>query len=140
MKRLLVLLLGLAFSPLLYAGELDLTIPDSPAKTGKNPGDDTACKGCGVITNIRQLARAVDQIPASPEPYLITFGEATREPGGEVNLSGARIETRDDFPGGPWQTTVRYDDGSYAAFQQDAQPTLHEGDQVQVISGKPVLR
>jgi len=138
MKRLLVLLLSLALAPMLYAGELDLTIPD-PAENTQS--DNTPCKGCGVVTNIRQLAPETEDVPSAPDsPYLITFGEATREPKGDVDTSGVRINTWEEWPKGVWQTTVRYDDGSYAVFDQETQPTLRQGDRVQVISGKPVLR
>lgn len=35
-----------------------------------------------------------------------------------------------------WLVTVRYDDGSYAAFEQDDQPVVQRGERVQVISGR----
>jgi len=141
MKQLLAILLGLAFAPLLSAGELDLTIPESPAKTDRPAGDNASCKSCGVVTNVRQLAPKREEVPASPDsPYLITLGEASREPGGEVDMSGARINTWEEWPKGVWQVTVRYDNGAYAVFDQDTQPSLQQGDRVEVISGKPVLR
>ena len=36
--------------------------------------------------------------------------------------------------------TVRYDDGSYAFFEQADEPVLRKGDRVQVIDGRVELR
>jgi hypothetical protein len=142
MKRLLVLLLGLSFAPLLSAEELDLSIPDSPAEIKKVMGDDAPCKGCGVVTNVRQLAPAPNQTsPPQDSAYAVTFAEATRAgPGGDFDLTGARINTLGESPGGAWQITVRYDDGSYAAHESETQPSFQKGDRVQLVSGKLVLR
>jgi len=146
MRRLLVLLLGLSltglfFAPPLFAGELDLTVPSAPAATKKAVGNAAPCKGCGVVTNVRQLAPAADQAPPPPDsPYLITFAEASREPEGGVDASGTRINTWEEWPKGVWQTTVRYDDGSYATHQSEKQPPFQKGDHVQLISGKLVPR
>lgn len=141
MRRLLVLLLGLAFAPLISAEEMDLTIPDSPVEMEKTLDDDAPCKGCGIVTNVRQLAPAADKTPSPPDsPYVITFAEISREPDGELDASGTRLNTWGEFPGGPWQTTVRYDDGSYAAHQSETQPPFQKGDRVQLVSGKLVPR
>ena len=35
-----------------------------------------------------------------------------------------------------WLVTVRYDDGSYAAFEQDDQPVVQRGERIQVVSGR----
>jgi hypothetical protein len=139
MKQLLVLLLGLSFAPLLPAAELDLSIPNSPVESKKIMGEDAPCKGCGVVTNVRQLAPAANQTPPPPDsPYLITFAEANREPEGGVDTAGTSIKTWDEWPEGVWQTTVRLDDGSYTAHESKTRPSFQEGDRVQVISGKLV--
>jgi hypothetical protein len=142
MKRLLVLLLGLSFAPLLSAEGLDLSIPDSPAEIKKVMGDDAPCKGCGVVTNVRQLTPVANQTPPPQDSaYAVTFAEATRAgPGDDFDLTGARVNAVGKSPGGAWQTTVRYDDGSYAAHESEMQPSFQEGDRVQVISGKLVPR
>jgi hypothetical protein len=141
MKQLLVLLLGFSFAPLLSAEGLDLSIPDSPMEIKKVMGDDAPCKGCGVVTNVRQLAPvAVQTPPAQDSAYTVTFAEVTREQGGGIDMSGASVNTVGESPGGAWQTTVRYDDGSYAAHESETQPSFQKGDRVQLVSGKLVLR
>lgn len=141
MERLLVLLLGLVFASFLRAGGMDLTVPDSPTEAEKPPSDNAPCKGCGVVANVRQLAPAADKTPSAPDsPYLITLGEAKRQPEGNLDMSGARINTWEEWPKGGWQITVRYNDGSYAFFNEETQPSLEKGDRVQVISGKVVPR
>ena len=140
MKQLLMLLVGLFSASLLSAGELDLSIPE-PAKIDKSLNDEAPCKGCGVVTNVRQLATESDQTPKRPDsPYLITFAEASRETGGGMDMTGSSIKTWEEWPEGVWQTTVRLDDGSYSAYESEARPSLQEGDRVQVISGKLVPR
>ena len=139
MKQVLISILGLFFAPLLSAGGLDLSIPETPVDKSLN--SDAACKGCGVVTNVRQLAPDTDQTPAPPDsPYLITFAEATREREGEVNMTGSSINTWEEWPNGVWQTTVRLDDGSYSAHQSESRPSFQQGDRVQVISGKLLPR
>lgn len=142
MRQLLVLLLGLAFAPLIFSADgMDLTIPDSPVEMEKTLGDDTPCKGCGVVTNIRQLApAAVQDSPPQDSTYTVTFAEATRDPGGEVDVTGFRVNEAGESAGGAWQTTVRYDDGSYAAHQSETQPPFQKGDRVQLVSGQLVPR
>ncbi len=139
MKQLLVSLLSLSFASLLSAEGLDLSIPDSLGESKKIMGEYAPCKGCGVVTNVRQLAPAANKTPPPPDsPYLITFAEANREPEGEVGTAGTSIKTWDKWPEGVWQTTVRLDDGSYTAHQSETRPSFQEGDRVQVISGKLV--
>ena len=142
MGRLLVLLLGLSFAPLLSAEGMDLTIPDSPAEMEKTLDDDAPCNGCGVVTNDRQLAPAAVQAPPPQDSaYTVTFVEATRAgPGDDFDVTGFRVNEVGESSGGPWQTTVRYDDGSYAAHESETQPSFQKGDRVQLVSGKLVPR
>ena len=39
-----------------------------------------------------------------------------------------------------YKMTVRYDDGTYAFFEQDDQPNVRKGDKVEVIDGRVELR
>ncbi len=136
MKRLLVLLIGLSFSSIISAEGLDLSIPESQTEIKKITGD-VPCKGCGVVTNVRQLAPAANRTPPSPDSaYLITFAEASREPVDGVDMNGPHINTWDEWPEGVWQTTVRLDDGSYTAHESKTRPPFQEGDRIQLISGK----
>lgn len=141
MGRLLVLLLGLSFAPMLSAEGTDLIIPSSPAEMEKVLGDDAPCKGCGVVTDVRQQASAIGQEPPQDPTYTLTIVEATRSgPGGEVEVTGAQVNGLGESSGGAWLITVRYDDGSYAVHENRTQPSFQKGDRVQVVSGRVVPR
>lgn len=121
-----------------------LTLPQSADDMRKYMAPtDARCPGCGVVTNVRQVA--------------------PRAAAGQGNLGGADVRTGDAGPGDdikpvtiagtgdqskqarrqaaksaprPWQVTVRYDDGSYGAFEQDDPPRVSKGQRVQVVSGR----
>ena len=140
MKRLLVLLLGISFAPPLFAKELDLSVPHVPAETKKVAHDKGPCKGCGVVTNVRQLSPEEDRSSTRPDSgYIGDFSDAPRDPDGAIDTTGAKTINK-RWAGGSWQTTVRYDDGSYAAKLSSTQPPFHKGDRVQLVSGKLVPR
>jgi len=140
--RWLVLLLGLSFAPLLFAGELDLTVPSAPVKAKPQQIGNAPCKGCGVVTSIRQLPPAPPKDLPPPPTYLITFAEAKRQSAGNnVDVGGFHVNTvKDPYTDGNWQITVRYDNGAYAVFEQRDQLSLQKGDHVQVVAGKVVPR
>ena len=141
MKRLLTFLLCLSSAPVLSAGVTDLIIPDSPAEMEKVLGDDAPCKGCGVVTDVRQQASAIGQDPAQDPTYTLTIVEVTRSgPGGDVEVTGAQVNGLGESSGGAWLITVRYDDGSYAVHENRTRPSLQQGDRVQVVSGQLVPR
>lgn len=104
---------------------------------------DARCPGCGVVSNIRQV-EPEDLGGRSPDAGVeIRTGESG--PGDEiqtVTLAGTGSASRAARqqaakpPAKPWRVTVRYDDGSYASFDQDDRPHLSRGQRVQVVSGR----
>ena len=104
---------------------------------------DARCPGCGVVSNIRQV-EPEDLGGRSPDAGVeIRTGESG--PGDEiqtVTLAGTDSASRSARqqaatpPAKPWRVTVRYDDGSYASFDQDDRPRVSRGQRVQVVSGR----
>lgn len=144
MRQACWLCLGLVVAPLLFAEESSLLIPRSPEEMRKfMGGSDSRCPGCGVVSNVRQLdtkdragnaghgasqARSGDSGPGDDVETLTIAGTGTQSR--KARREGVKPATR------PWLVTVRYDDGSYAAFEQDTAPALRKGDRVQVVSGR----
>jgi hypothetical protein len=133
MERLLVLLLGLSFTPLLSAEEMDLAIPSSPKEMEKVLGDEDPCENCGVVTGIRQTKPKPDKESSPEEPYTVTIVEITRN--GVVSESPETDEESVE----PWQITIRYDNETIV-HEQNMRPSVEVGDRVQVISGWVVLK
>ena len=89
---------------------------------------DARCPGCGVVSNIRQV-EPEDLGGRSPDAGVeIRTGESG--PGDEIqtvtlvgtgSASRAARQQADKPPAKPWRVTVRYDDGSYASFDQGRQ-------------------
>lgn len=143
MRHLCFLFLGIA-PQLLLAAEQPLKLPLAPGELNQYmDGGDARCPGCGVVTNVRQVASQVQTGVPRDEVNPPRIGDAG--PGEEVEtvtILGSGSQSRKARkqaakpPEQPWQVTVRYDDGSYAAFGQDDQPTVSVGDRIQVISGR----
>ncbi len=93
------------------------------------------CTTCGIVTNVRS-----EQVDIGKKTPLTT-------PGGTV-LKGAPImgtgtdvqDARKSSKQARWKVTVRYDNGQYAAFDQDGEPAVRKGDKIQVIDGRVELR
>ncbi len=133
MERLLVLLIGLSFTHLLSAEEMDLVIPSSPKEMEKVLSDEDPCDSCGVVTGLRQTKPKPDTDSSSEEPYTVTIVEITRD--GLVSESPDTNEQSVE----PWQITIRYDNETIV-HEQNTRPSVEVGDRVQVISGRVVLR
>jgi hypothetical protein len=135
-KRLLVLLLGLSFAPLVPAAETELVLPSSATEMEAVLGDEDPCEGCGVVTDVRQQAITTGEKPDMTENHVdnVSTIEITRDADGDIEGSGT------DVQGGTWLITVRYDDGSYGNHVQSSQPSLQRGDRVQLVSDELVLR
>lgn len=145
MSRLYLLLLSLSLAPLLSAAEKPLSIPQSPEEVRKymNDSGDARCPGCGVVTNVRQMAARGGLGYSDEEAQQLRKGDPG--PGEDIattTIIGTGSQSRDARKqatkpaAGPWLVTVRYDDGSYAAFEQSSRPTVGKGDRVQVVSGR----
>lgn len=133
MRRLLVLLLGLSFAPLLPAEEADLIIPSSTEEMEKVLGDEDPCKGCGVVTDVRQTKPKSSLNPSLEQADTLTVVEVT--PTGIVSEPLETYEASVE----PWQITIRYDD-EFIVHEQNIKPSVEVGDRVQVISGQIVPR
>jgi hypothetical protein len=145
MSRLCLLLLSLSLAPLLSAAEKPLTIPQSPEEMRKYMNDpgDARCPGCGVVANVRQMASRGGLGNADEEAQQLRTGDpGPGEDIGTTTIIGTGSQSRDARKQaakpatGPWLVTVRYDDGSYAAFEQSRRPSVRKGDRVQVVSGR----
>lgn len=146
MKRYLPLLACL-ISPLLFAAEQTLDIPRSPTEMKKYlDGNNTRCPGCAVVTDIRSLKPQSDtrQLPQASGGNLGGSGPVDETPTFTVAGTGGQAKKQreaDMKPASPnWRITVRYDDGSYASFDQEEKPRMRKGDRVRVASGKVELR
>lgn len=139
-KTLLLLLLA---STGAFAAETQLKLPrDANEIRDYMTPTDSRCPGCGIVSNVRQV-----QQKGAPRNQQATEPATGGNPdlGGEsgtATIAGtgaaskaARKEARK--PAAPaWLVTVRYDDGSYAAFEQDDRPSVRKGDRIQVNAGK----
>jgi hypothetical protein len=133
MRRLLVLLLGLSFAPLLPAEETDLIIPSTTEEMETVLGDEDPCKDCGVVTDVRQTKPKSSLNPSQEQADSLTVVEVT--PTGVVSEPLEVYEASVE----PWQITIRYDD-EFIVHEQNIKPSVEVGDRVQVISGQIVPR
>lgn len=138
------LLLSACFAQPLFAFGEPLKIPQTPAQMREYMTDnDARCPGCGVVTNVRRATAASpekDSSGSAARPYAGDPG-----PGSGVQpipLAGSGASSRAERrkaaqpAGGMWIVTVRYDDGSYAAFEQEDTPDVRAGERIKVVSGR----
>jgi hypothetical protein len=144
MRFWLLMLCGVLVSPLLFAQESALIIPRSPEEMRKfMDGSDARCPGCGVVTNVRQT-KAKGQGGSAQDDLSVDF---SGDLGPDEHIQPLTVFSTNPgsndagrAPARNWLVTVRYDDGSYAAFEQDTQPSVRKGDRVQVVAGQVRLR
>lgn len=126
------------------APQTTLKLPQSAddVRQYMSPGN-ARCPGCGVVTNVRQVEAKISGGPRPDAGAEMRTGESG--PGEEiqtVTLAGTGAASRAArqqaaaAPAQPWRVTVRYDDGSYASFDQDDRPRVSRGQRIQVVSGK----
>ena len=144
MNRSVFFILALALAPMLHAEDKPLSIPQTPEEMRKymNAGD-ARCPGCGMVTNIRQTAGRGALGNADEEAQQLRKGDpGPGEDVGTVTIIGSGAQSRDARKqaatpaASTWLVTIRYDDGSYAAFAQEGKPAVRKGDRVQVVSGR----
>ena len=100
------------------------------------PVDTGPCPRCGVLTNVHTENRA-PQKNRSQESTLpgANAGNVQTTPiigSGTVVKDSRKANSQTTF----YKMTVRFDDGTYAFFEQDEQPSLNKGDKVQIIDGR----
>ncbi|MBK7422088.1 MAG: hypothetical protein IPJ48_02735 [Propionivibrio sp.] len=94
------------------------------------------CDKCGVVTHISSKQRELRQRQNTPAPGspamattpIIGSGDVVKEAREPLTSSTSYV------------VTVRYDNGAYAFFEQDDEPTVRRNDRVQVIESRVVLR
>ena len=94
------------------------------------------CDKCGVVTDISSKQRELRHrqntpLPGSPvmaTTPVIGSGDVVKEAREPLTSSTSYV------------VTVRYDNGAYAFFEQDDQPTVRRNGSVQVSEGRVVLR
>jgi hypothetical protein len=147
MNRSWVLLLSLSVSPLLLAQESTLVIPRSSQEMRKYlDGGNAKCPGCGVVSNIRRAGatgqsssrRTLPPMPAAPDVFQ--SGPESEVQTVVIFSSGNNPDEWSKEPANKWLVTVRYDDGTFAVFDEDKQPKLSAGDRVQVVAGQVIRR
>ncbi len=152
-RSLWYVLAGLCFAAgggeLALAGEGEetrLILPQSSEDMRKYMSPANArCPGCGVVTNLRQVNPEEDDVVVRSEASMeLRTGDAgvgediQAVPIFRSGASSAREERQEAarLPTRPWRITVRYDDGSFATFDQDEPPGVSRGQRVHVVSGR----
>ena len=98
------------------------------------------CKKCGMVTNVRSESRELQQRNVSAPPASSGIGgtlATTPIIGSGTAVKDARKE---GIPATYYKITVRYDDGTYAFFEQDDKPLVRKKDRIEIIEGRVELR
>ena len=102
------------------------------------PTNNGSCKQCGVVTDVRSAKRQPSPNRApGPVPAPGVGDSVAPTP---IIGSGARNARQANQPVTTYQLTVRQDDGRFAFFEQDEQPTVAKGDRIEIIDGRVVAR
>ena len=140
-KTTQTILASLAFALLIPAianAEGELVLPsghDDFNKLMETPRNGP-CEKCGVVTDVHSERRAVksrDTMAPVPSSGISSGIKTTPIVGSGTTVKDARSA---HLPDTFYKMTVRYDDGTYAFFEQDAEPTVRKGDKVEVIDGR----
>jgi len=136
-KPMACLTLALAI-PAVSLAQSKLILPQSQEDIRQlTKKEDTGpCVRCGVVTNVRSESRARAQSREPTPPVsgdLGSTGATTPIFGSGSTVKDARNATK---PTTYYKLTVRYDDGSYAVFEQDDEPEIQKGDKVEAIDGR----
>ena len=143
MTRLWKTLAGLACAlPLLAAAQSQLVLPrnqDDIRRLTEQAAPAGPCVKCGVVTDLRSATRerSANRAPDALPPNDIGGNLTTTPIIGKKAVKAARNA---NSPVTFYKLTVRYDDGTYAFFEQDDEPDFAKGDRVDVIDGRVVRR
>jgi hypothetical protein len=100
-----------------------------------NPAESGPCTTCGIVTDVRSKQREVQKRtiqPVAGGPELI--GTPVIGKGDAVKRSKSlSVESS-------YIVTVRYENGQYAAFEQDDKPAVKKGDPIRVVEGRVNFR
>lgn len=140
-QKTLVCLLWLLAVPLFAHAELKLPQSQDDFRELVSPADSGPCTTqCGVVTDVRSASRQPGSSPSSTATPVAGIGNnvaTTPIVGSGSSVKDARKAKR---PVTYYKMTVRYDNGSYAFFEQDDEPTVRKGDPVEVVDGRVVPR
>lgn len=144
MRFLVVTLLAWLVSS--AAAQSKLVLPQSADDVRKYmAAPDARCPGCGVVNNVRRLPAPGAGGAPSQEAEAMTQTTGDPGPGRDIQTvtilgtgseSRAARAKRAQPATGLWRITVRYDDGSYATFDQEDRPAMRKGDRIQVVAGR----
>jgi hypothetical protein len=128
--------------PAMACAQGKLILPSSQDDISKlmERADTGPCEKCGVITDIHSERRQVrnrDTMQPVPASGISSGITTTPIVGSGTAVKDARNANKPDTF---YKMTVRYDDGTYAFFEQDDQPAVRKGDKVEVIDGRVELR
>ena len=131
-------LAGLAFAlPLLASAQSQLILPQGQDDIRRlsDAVSSGPCVKCGVVTDLRSETRERDtkRAPQTLPPSDIGGNLTTTPIIGKKAVKAARSANQ---PVTFYKLTVRYDDGTYAFFEQDDEPNVAKGDRVDVIDGR----
>lgn len=103
--------------------------------------DEGPCTTCGVVVSVRSGTPGAATGPARPN--VAKNPTVLGGPGGPLvavpilGAGGASKEYRKpQAPTSVYIVTVRYDNGAYAAIEQEAEPQVRKGDRVRVNQGR----
>lgn len=136
-KTLVCLLLALGL-PTLAQAQSKLILPQSQKDIRQLTQKENSgpCEKCGIVTNVRSETRQRQSREAAAPPTSSGIGgniATTPIIGSGTAVKDARNATK---PMTFYKMTVRFDDGTYAFFEQDDEPAVHKGDRVEVIDGR----
>jgi hypothetical protein len=137
-QTLAVLLFALAL-PLCAQAQGKLILPQNQDDIRQltQKADGTPCaKQCGVITDVRSDRRQPTGGQTSSAPPTSGIGNTVAT--SPIIGSGSTVKDARNAkkPTTFYKMTVRYDDGTFAFFEQDDQPAVRKGDRVEVIDGR----
>ena len=145
MKRQILVLLAVGFIQWAFAAEQKLDIPQSPAEMKQfMDAGNSRCSGCAVVTSVRSIKpEGSSGQNAAQEANRPMRGDSPVEETRPVTIAGTGPQTNKELrqsqfkpPAPAWRIAVRYDDGTYATFDQAEKPALRKGDRVRVVNGR----
>lgn len=124
------------------AASIELKLPQGPDdfRALAAPASAGPCERCGVVTDVRSASRQPtrDQSPAAmPSSGIGNTVATTPIVGSGSSVKDARQAAK---PVTYYKLSVRFDDGTFAFFEQDEQPAVVKGDTVEIIDGRVVKR
>ena len=137
-RPLACLLLALAL-PAFALAQSQLILPQSQDDVRKLMQTDDAgpCDKCGVVTDVRAEARPPKSRASARPADSGIGGNLTTTPifgSGSVVRDARKANKSTTY----YKMTVRFDDGTYAFFEEDDEPNVHKGDRVKIVDGQVV--